>query len=135
MTEVTTSALLSMFKEVYRWTVDIIANRKRRGARLEKALDDAGLAARETLAYVERLPGGQNDDREIDLALKWFGLSIELRKLRFAQLSKTCDIKSKYWATRKRDGSSALDQDFLDDAKTNLDAIEKAVQLAQLRAG
>jgi len=133
--ELSASDWLTIIKHVKQWLSNLGRAGDERRQQSKKALRAVILAVRETESYVTNLNQGakQNKDTEREISYLWSSLAFELEDLGITKLAKVCRIKGKYWSTRKRDGSSAFSDDFLDKAGTRLADVERAANLALMQ--
>ena len=133
--ELSASDWLQLIRHVKQWLSNLSRAGDRRKQASRQALRAVVLAVRETEAYVTDLTDGHRPSRkrEREIAILWASLAFELEDLGIDKLAKVCQIKGKYWATRKRDGSSAFSDEFLRKAGTRLADIERAASLELLR--
>lgn len=129
--ELSASDWLQLIRHVKQWLANLSRAGTQRKRASKQALRAVVLAVRETEAYVTDLTDGHppSRQRERDIAILWARLAFELEDLGIDRLAKVCQIKGKYWATRKKDGSSAYTDDFLRKAGTRLSDIERAASL------
>ena len=130
--ELTPSDWLALIKHVKQWIGNLGRAGTERKQQSKKALRAVILAVRQTEAYVTDLNEGRarSRSREIKISSLWTSLSFELEDINLNKLAKACRINGKYWATRKKDGSSAYSDDFLNKAGTRLSDVEKAANMA-----
>ena len=130
--ELSPSEWLRLLGHVRRWLSNL--GRAGRERRLESrdALRAVILAVRETERYVSDLEDGRRHSRKREnrISQLWTRLSFELEDLKIAGLAKACRINGRYWSTRKEDGSSAYDKDFLRTAGARLADVERAANHA-----
>jgi hypothetical protein len=133
--DLSASDWLLLIRHVKQWLANLSRAGDQRKNQSKQALRAVLLAVRETEAYVTDLVDGHppSRPREREIALRWTALSFELEDLGLNKLAKVCQIKGKYWATRKKDGSSAFTEDFLRKAGTRLADIERAAQVELAR--
>jgi hypothetical protein len=133
--ELRPSDWLALIKHVKQWLSNLGRAGKLRKQESKKALRSVLMAVRETERYVTDLSEGgkQSRKREKEISLLWTSLSFELQDIGLSKLARVCQIKGKYWSTRKKDGTSFFSEDFLNKAGTRLADIERAASLALIK--
>lgn len=125
--ELSPSDWLSIIKRVKQWLSNLDRAKQERKQQSKKALRAVLLAARKTECYVTDLNDDklQSRQKEEEISYLWASLEFELYDLGLTKLAKVCQIKGKYWATRKSNGESAFTDDFLNKAGTRLMDVER----------